>query len=178
VARIKVTVRTVDSRGVNRCRPSPGVLLGIVAIVLACAGSATAGALITGSQIKDGSITGTDVKDGSLTAADFTKPAVASRSARGPRGRRGKRGPRGFTGFTGPRGLQGPPGLSAVHIVSSTGSTSASALCTGVYEKVVGGGAVSAAPIIESYPYLSFAWRARVTAGSVTAYAICANVSP
>ena len=47
---------------------TPGVALGIVAIVLATSGSAVAGSLITSSQIKDGTIQNKDIKKGTIAA--------------------------------------------------------------------------------------------------------------
>ena len=80
-------------RPVPRKRPSPGTVLALIAIVLACGGSAFAGSQITGRQIKDKSI---ELKD-------------LSKSAR--KALRGNRGPRGIAGPTGP---QGPPGLQGL----------------------------------------------------------------
>lgn len=48
-------------------RPSPGLIVAIVALVLALGGGAYAAATITGKDIKNGSITGKDIKKGSLT---------------------------------------------------------------------------------------------------------------
>ena len=101
--------------------PSPGTVLGVLAVVLACAGSATAGALITGAQVRDSSLTGADGRDGSLTARELSRRAASSatrRGPRGPRGRRGPRGPEGPPGRTGDTGPQGPPGsaLAFAHV--------------------------------------------------------------
>ena len=82
-----------------RKRLTPGVVLGILALVLAMTGSAVGASLITGKQIKNSSITGKDVKNKSLTKSDF-KGSV--------------RGARGLTGAQGPPGAPGAPGPSAV----------------------------------------------------------------
>ena len=42
-------------------RPSPALIVAIVALVVACAGTATAATLITGAQIKDRSVKGRDI---------------------------------------------------------------------------------------------------------------------
>ena len=47
------------------------IALWAVSLVVASAGGATAGGLITGSQVKDGSLTGYDIKDGSITLRDL-----------------------------------------------------------------------------------------------------------
>jgi hypothetical protein len=48
-------------RRIRGLQPSPALVLAFVAIVIACAGSATAASLITGRQIKNGTIKGEDL---------------------------------------------------------------------------------------------------------------------
>ena len=48
-------------------RPSPALVLSIIAIVIACAGSAGAAVLVTSKTIKDRSIRGKDVRSNTLT---------------------------------------------------------------------------------------------------------------
>jgi hypothetical protein len=91
----------------SRLRPSASMVVAGTALFFACAGSAAAGALITGAQVKDDSLTGADVRDGTLTASDLAPQARDAASSRGPRG---KRGPRGFRGPAGPAGPGGPAG--------------------------------------------------------------------
>lgn len=81
-------------------RTTPSVVVAGLALVVACAGSATAGALITGAQIKDDSVTHHDVKDGTLLARDMAVGTV-----RALRGSTGPQGPKGATGATGPAGI-------------------------------------------------------------------------
>jgi hypothetical protein len=52
-------------------RPSPSLIVSIVALVVACAGTATAAVLITGKQVKNSSLAGIDVKNSSLTGIDI-----------------------------------------------------------------------------------------------------------
>lgn len=92
-------------------RPSPSMVLAVMGVVLALAGTAFAAARITGSQIKDSSITGRDVKNKSLTPADFRG------SVRGPSGRQGPSGPQGPAGAAGPAGPPGPAGLATITAV-------------------------------------------------------------
>jgi hypothetical protein len=89
-------------------RLTPGVALGILALVLAMTGSAVGASLITGKQIKNSTITGKDVKNKSLTKSDF-KGSV--------------RGARGLTGAQGPPGATGAPGPSAVSNLTETFGT-------------------------------------------------------
>ena len=52
-----------------RKRLSPGVILGTIAVVLACTGTAAAGSLITSAKIKDGTIQGRDIKNHTITVS-------------------------------------------------------------------------------------------------------------
>lgn len=61
-------------------RPSPALVLSIVAIVIACAGTATAaGVLIkNSSQVKAGAINGSDIKNRSITGLDIADGTIAA----------------------------------------------------------------------------------------------------
>ena len=92
----------------HRHRPSAGTSLAIVAIVLSCAGSATAASVITGKQIKNSSISSSDIKNRSLLAKDF-------KSGQLKRGRTGATGPAGATGPQGARGTAGTAGSARAY---------------------------------------------------------------
>jgi hypothetical protein len=83
-------------------------------LVISTMGGASAAALITGRQIKDGTVTGRDIRDHSLRPKD-AKPGVV---------RPGPAGPEGVAGPSGPAGPIGPPGRNGlgglVTIVSPT----------------------------------------------------------
>jgi hypothetical protein len=84
---------------------SPAIVVALLALFVAMGGTAvSAGTLITGKQVKNGSITGADVKNMSLTPRDFRG------SVRGPHGPPGPAGPQGPTGPTGPTGAPGSVG--------------------------------------------------------------------
>ena len=85
---------------------SPGIILGVIAVVLAATGSAVAASKITSAQIKDGTITGKDVKNDSLTLSDLSAGAVNDLA--------------GVPGPAGPAGPQGPAGPSAVARLAPT----------------------------------------------------------
>ena len=93
-------------------RPSPAMLVALVALVLATTGSAVAATLITGKNIKNGTIRLRDLSKG-------TRAALVGK--RGKTGKTGKTGPRGFAGFTGASGRNGAPGtaLAYAHINSN-----------------------------------------------------------
>ena len=122
-----------------RKRLTPGVVLGILALVIAMTGSAVGASLITGKQVKNSSLTGKDIKNKSLTKTDF-KGSV--------------RGPRGLTGSQGPPGATGAPGPSAVSNLTDTfgtitvdaGQVDGGTLPCDVGQKIVSGGFEYTAP--------------------------------
>ena len=59
-------------------RPSPALIVSIIALVMATAGTATAAKVLitSSSQIKRGAVNGGDVADGSLSERDFKKETV------------------------------------------------------------------------------------------------------
>jgi hypothetical protein len=76
-------------------RPSAGVVVGIIAIVIAMSGSAVAASLITSKQIKDGTIQLVDI---SKQARSVLKGATGPAGLQGPKGDTGPQGPKGDTG--------------------------------------------------------------------------------
>ena len=54
-------------------RPSPALVISIVALVAACAGSAVAATVITGGMIKDGTIQNRDIKNNTIQSEKFSK---------------------------------------------------------------------------------------------------------
>jgi hypothetical protein len=54
-------------------RPSPALVISIIALVAACAGTAVAATVITTKQIKNGTIQNIDVKKGTLQSSRFSK---------------------------------------------------------------------------------------------------------
>jgi Collagen triple helix repeat (20 copies) len=101
----------------NAHRPSPAMVVSIVALIAGFAGSAIAGPaakLISGKQIKRNAITSRHVKDGSLRLQDLSskfRVSMTSRgTARGLRGATGPQGPQGAQGSQGPQGERGPQG--------------------------------------------------------------------
>jgi hypothetical protein len=140
-------------RRVLRRRPSAGAIMAMIALVFAAAGSATAGTLISGNQLRDQSVGGSKLRDGSVTAAKLARSVTkAKRGPRGPRGRRGPAGPAGPPGPAGARGAQGPPGPAGPSLASSLvvrvisdsvgpGGIAANQADCAAGEKATGGGA-------------------------------------
>src|SRR4051794_8294981 len=86
---------------------SPGMILGVIAVVFACSGSAFAGSLITSGKIKDGTIQGRDIKKGTITSdrlAGSVRKQLLKAGKPGPAGAKGDTGATGATGATGSRG--------------------------------------------------------------------------
>jgi hypothetical protein len=58
-------------------RPSPALVISIIALIVACTGTAFAATIInSSSQIKNGAVISADVKDGSLQSRDLRKGAL------------------------------------------------------------------------------------------------------
>lgn len=68
-------------------RPTPSMAVAVVALVVACAGSATAATLITGADIRNNSVTGADIRDKSLHGKDIGANTVTGRNVSGLSGR-------------------------------------------------------------------------------------------
>jgi hypothetical protein len=125
-----VNERTNDLE--DNLKSIPRYLVLFLAVALVGASSATAGSLITGAKIKDGTITGKDIRDGSLTAKDLKPGAVpaairgkdGATGATGATGAIGATGAKGDTGATGPEGPMGPQGSAAAASVTSLPNTS------------------------------------------------------
>jgi hypothetical protein len=118
-----------------RHRPSPAMIVALLALFVALGGTATAaGLLITGKQIKNGSVAGIDIKNNTLRGADIdesrlgavrsakyanqagsagnadTVDGIDSTDLRGMKGDKGDPGAEGPRGEAGPRGEKGDPG--------------------------------------------------------------------
>jgi len=67
-------------------RPSPALVIAVLALSVALGGTSYAAITVTGAQIKDGSITTRDIRDRSLRTQDFARgaqPALASAASAG-----------------------------------------------------------------------------------------------
>lgn len=183
--------------------PSPATIVSIVALVFATAGTATAAALITGSQIKDNTVgsvdlknngvrsldvqdntlTSSDIKDGALRTVDFAAGELTT----------GPAGPSGPAGPAGAAGTPGAPGLAALEIVSGESATNSVTkqfdISCPAGKKLIGGGgqvfnAGGFAALDESYPVNDTTWRVTAYEINPTAvnwkvigYASCATVA-
>jgi hypothetical protein len=95
---------------------TPATVIASLALQFALSGTAVAGALITGANVKNNSLSGLDIlneslgtneiKNGSLLPKDFKPGKLPA----GPQGPPGPVGPQGPAGPAGPQGLKGDPG--------------------------------------------------------------------
>src|SRR5262245_2910476 len=123
-------------RGWKHYRPSPAMIVALLALVVAGTGVGVGASLITGGNIKNGSITGADIKNHSITKAKLKG------NFRGPRGTAGPAGGTGATGRTGaegPRGPQGLQGLQGAQGVAGTAVAYARVAADGTLEPGDGG---------------------------------------
>jgi hypothetical protein len=98
----------------------PGTILGVIAIVLALVGTATASSLITGRNIAKGTITNRNIHKRTVSLNRLSpgvQKLIAGRSstsleppANGKDGAPGPAGPKGELGATGPQGPKGDKG--------------------------------------------------------------------
>lgn len=171
-----------------------------LALLFALSGTAVAGALITGANVKNNSIAGIDilneslgskdVKNGSLLPKDFKAGSLPA----GQQGPAGPAGPQGPAGPAGPAGQNGVAGLEIVHsqtAIDSDPEKTATAACPAGKKVVGGGGYVSGflsypdqLALVANFPVNTTSWRvvgqetsAYAGAWLVRAYAVCAAVA-
>jgi collagen triple helix repeat protein len=101
-------------RYIKNLRPSPALIVALVALMAGLGGTAVARALITGKDIANDAITSRHVRNGTLEMSDMAPRMRAamnrSTSQPGPKGPAGPQGPKGDSGLQGPRGPQGERG--------------------------------------------------------------------
>lgn len=132
-----------------RSRPSPAMVVALLALFVALGGGAYALTIpgnsvgtkqlkknaVTGSKIRANAITSSKVKNGSLLRRDFRTGQLPT----GPQGPQGLQGPQGQQGPPGPPGptvrhFAAVAGNGALDATRSSGATSATRLGSGLYE--------------------------------------------
>src|SRR5215470_11834293 len=94
-------------------RPSPALVVALIALFVSCTGIGTA-ANVSHQMVRAGR---------TLGLVKVKRGPRGPRGPQGPQGVPGPQGPKGDPGQAGPRGLQGPAGtfdLSKIHIVASS----------------------------------------------------------
>jgi hypothetical protein len=154
------------------------VLIGTLLLLAVTAVSASAGALITGARIKDGTVARVDVRNGSLTGAEVPAGGLRLDDLTGL-----EQGVRGIDGPPGAPGVNGAPGL---HYAASPRTMSPNQQITWLSEcdpgeKAIAGGLSSTRPdlvtVLRSFPDRN-AWSVEVRNSSVQvveayAWALC-----
>ena len=188
----------------NSVRPSPAMLVALLALFVALGGSGYAAVKISGKQIKNrsiaaeklklGTLTGKEVKDGSIRVTDLQRGLPAGGSP-------------GQLGQPGSPGIQGPPGISELRVATAESAynsdvrNAARAVCPIGMKAIGGGGQITAAAlpnpitILRSSPasgddflltsgavpdgwyFEAFESAAFTLNWGVTAYALCARFS-
>jgi hypothetical protein len=102
-------------RVLRALRPSPALVVAVIALLVALGGSGYAAVALTlpansvgTAQLKSNAVISSKVKDHSLLKADFASGQIPA----GPRGAPGAPGPPGSAGARGPTGPAGPAGAS------------------------------------------------------------------
>lgn len=102
-------------RDIVKRRPSPALVVALVALFVAFSGTATAALVMTGKNIKDATITGKDVKNRALGTNKLSERAVSAlKGQSGPAGPQGATGPQGPTGEAGVQGPKGDTGVAQI----------------------------------------------------------------
>jgi hypothetical protein len=83
-------------------RPSPSMVVAVIAVFLSVAGSAAAAKVITGKSIKNNTITSSDIKNNSIKSGDVKNGSLVKKDFKksqlpvGPQGPAGRNGTNGF----------------------------------------------------------------------------------
>lgn len=94
-------------RNLTKYLPRPAMIVAVVALIAALAGTATAASgLINGKKIKPNTITSKQIKNRSIKLVDIQPNTV--KKLRGAKGERGPAGPQGPQGEPGPAGVVNP----------------------------------------------------------------------
>jgi hypothetical protein len=171
---------------VMRHKPSPTLVISLIALVVAMGGTSYAAVTLprnsVGSkQLKNNAVNSSKVKNGSLVKGDFKTGQLPS----GPQGPLGPQGPVGPPGATGAQGPKGDPGVLGFYI-GDTGPGANQALCDAGDVAVGGGGIVMGDGFLtESQPlpfsvgaapvgWIAHANKADGSDAAVTAWVVCA----
>ena len=164
-------------------RPSASLVVAILAIVIATAGTASATtALITSNQIKNGTIRLVDISKNARKALQGRTGETGKAGAAGPQGPQGVPGPQGLQGL---QGAMGGPGVSGYTVVRNNTVVSAPvnhasvvADCPAGEQVLSGGGGASGAPLGFGGMVMGFEGPTSVDGGSNNAWEVDMVTSP
>jgi hypothetical protein len=173
-------------------RPSPALVISLVALFVSIGGIGYAATTITGKNVKNSSLTGKDVKNSSLTGSDIKNSSLSGKDIKNNSltGSDVLESKLGKVPSAGTADTAGAARIAQVKIVTAHGTApatgtppvgTATATCPAGYAVVGGGGQVSDVQnsyIEDMWPSSPTAYTARAWGGTVdvpfTAYAICA----
>jgi hypothetical protein len=135
-------------------RPSPALVLSLIALFVSLGGTGYAAIKITGKDVADNSLTGRDVKNESLTRKDvkglgtrdivdgslLAKDFKAGELPAGAKGETGATGPAGAKGETGATGPTGPGSRVTTFLTPGSTNYTAPAGTTRLLVRLWGGG--------------------------------------
>lgn len=176
---------------------TPATVIASLALLFALSGTAVAGALITGANVKNNSLSGLDILNESLGTKDVRNGSLLPKDFKAgslPAGQQGPAGPPGPPGSQGAPGQNGIGGHEVVHVATAMNSDqqkTITATCPGGKVPVGGGGYAIGAlgfpdelALVASYPVSGTGWRvvaheSDAYAGNwlVRAYAVCAAIA-
>ena len=164
-------------------RPSASLVVAILAIVIATAGTASATtALITSPQIKNGPIRLVDISKKARKALQGRTGKAGAAGPQGPQGPQGVPGPQGLQGL---QGAMGSPGVSGYTVVRNNTVVSAPvnhasvvADCPAGEQVLSGGGGASGAPLGFGGMVMGFEGPTGVDGGSNNAWEVDMVTSP
>jgi hypothetical protein len=167
-------------------RPSASLVVAVLAIVIATAGTASATtALITSHQIKNGTIKLVDISKQARKALHGTTGKTGKAGAAGPQGPRGPQGAPGPPGAQGVPGAMGTPGVSGYTVVRNNTVVSAPvthasvvADCPAGEQVLSGGGGASGAVLGFGGMIMGFEGPTGVDGGSNNAWEVDMVTSP
>ena len=164
-------------------RPSGSLVVAVLAIVIATAGTASATtALITSNQIRNGTIRLVDISKKARKALQGRTGETGKTGAAGPQG---PKGPQGVPGPQGLQGAMGSPGVSGYTVVRnntvvSTPVNHASVVadCPAGEQVLSGGGGALGAPLGFGGMVMGFEGPTSVDGGSNNAWEVDMVTSP
>jgi hypothetical protein len=91
-----------------RERPSPAMIVAVLALIVAMSGTGYAALTITGKNVKNGTLTGADVKNNSIGSVDVKNGNLLAKDFKAGQLPAGAQGPKGDKGDKGDQGDPGP----------------------------------------------------------------------
>jgi len=117
-------------------RPSPAMVVAVVALVSSLTGGAVAATLITGADIKNGTIGTKDIKKNAVVSKKVKNGSLLSKDFKAgqlPTGATGPQGSQGIPGAKGDKGDKGDPGTNGAN--GTDGATGPRGPSDGFYKK-------------------------------------------